>query len=39
MKVTTYGLGGAELLQLPRKNNKRSVRNIWGILLDEKQKS
>ena len=26
------------MLQLPRKNNKRSVRNIWGILLDEKQK-
>ncbi|WP_228114155.1 hypothetical protein, partial [Segatella copri] len=27
-----------EPLQLPKKNNKRSVRNILGILLEEKQK-
>ena len=30
--------GGAELLQLPKKNNKRSVRNLLSTLLEEKQK-
>lgn len=27
--------GGAELLQLPKKNNKRSVRNLSSTLLEE----
>ena len=30
---------GAELLQLPKKTNKRSVRNLLSTLLEEKQKS
>ncbi len=29
---------GAELLQLPKKTNKRSVRNLLSTLLEEKQK-